>query len=272
MSAQSVAVVVVCRDVEEVIDVCLTRLRNADDVTEIRVVDCNSRDTTLAIVQRHAVADPRLRFIANPDDPGLAVASNQGAAVCSAPWLALIDPGCLIEPDALIRLRDLAAQDNALVGAELVDEAGVHEPAARLDAARMGACGGWRTPGWVPAAANAEVVQEVAALSGGAMMLPRAQLDALGGFDPGYCTALANLDLCRRASVAGMRVRCANGLQITRIRCQVSRARKLTFAWRQRLDASRYLWRNGPRSTLPFAWACLWASLPWAVLSALLRR
>ena len=272
MSAQAIAVVVVCRDVEEVIDACLTRLRNADDVAEIRVVDCNSSDTTLAIVQRHAIVDGRVRFIANPDDQGHGAACNQGVAACRAPWLALLDPGCLIEPDALMRLRDLAARDNALVGADLVDEAGVREPAARLGVGRVGACGNWCRLGLVPVGVSAEELQDVAALSGDVMVLPRARLDALGGFDPGYATAIASLDLCRRARVAGMRIGCANGVQIIRMRGQVTRTHQLVMAWHRRLDASRYLWRNGPRSALPIAWACLWSSLPWAVMRAMLRR
>ena len=272
MSELAIAVVVVCRDSEEAIDACLARLRAAEGVAEIRVVDCNSRDTTLAIVQRHALADARLRFIANPDDPGHGAACNQGVAACRAPWLVLLDPGCLVEPDALMHLRDLAARDNAMVGADLVDEAGVREPAARLGVSRVGACGNWRRLGLVPVGVTAEELQDVAALSGDVMVLPRARFDALGGFDPGYATALANLDLCRRARVAGMRIGCANGVQTIRMRGQVTRMQQMVMAWCRRLDASRYLWRNGPHSALPIAWACLWSSLPWAVMRAMLRR
>ena len=46
----------------------------------IRVVDNQSDDGTLEIAQRHATADTRVRFIANPDNPGFGVACNQGAA------------------------------------------------------------------------------------------------------------------------------------------------------------------------------------------------
>ena len=63
----------------ETIDDCLQRLRAADGVAAIRVVDNASDDGTLEIVQRHALADARVRFIANPDNPGFAVACNQGA-------------------------------------------------------------------------------------------------------------------------------------------------------------------------------------------------
>ena len=80
MTSIGIAAIVVSYDSEETLDDCLQRLRHADGVTEIRVVDNNSSDGSLEIVQRHAVMDPRLHFIANPDNPGFAIACNQGAA------------------------------------------------------------------------------------------------------------------------------------------------------------------------------------------------
>src|SRR5690606_19686374 len=115
------------------IDACLLRLRAAAGVAEIRVVDNASGDGTLAVVQRHAVADARLRFIANPDNPGFATACNQGAADSTAPWLAFGNPDCLVEPDTLERLLGHARDHGGelLLGADLVDEAGVRDGAAR---------------------------------------------------------------------------------------------------------------------------------------------
>ena len=80
MNADAIDAVVVTHASEETIDECLARLRAAAGVAAVRVVDNASRDDTLAIVQRHALADPRVRFIANPDNPGFAAACNQGAA------------------------------------------------------------------------------------------------------------------------------------------------------------------------------------------------
>ena len=105
MNGDGIAAIVVSYDSEETLDDCLVRLRAAAGVAEIRVVDNASRDGSLDIVQRHALADPRLRFIANPDNPGFAVACNQGAADSRAPWLAFVNPDCLVEADSLARMR-----------------------------------------------------------------------------------------------------------------------------------------------------------------------
>src|SRR3546814_10489114 len=76
-SGEGVAAIVVTHESAETIDDCLARLRAARGVSQIRVVDNDSRDDTLAIVQRHAATDPRVHFIANPDNPGFAVRSEE---------------------------------------------------------------------------------------------------------------------------------------------------------------------------------------------------
>ena len=64
-----IAAVVVTYRSAETIEACLQRLREADGVTQIRVVDNGSDDGTLGIVQRIAARELRLKFIANPDNP-----------------------------------------------------------------------------------------------------------------------------------------------------------------------------------------------------------
>ena len=54
-----IGVVVVTYRSTSTIDECLGRLRAAEGLAAIRVVDNRSDDDTLAVVQRHAAADPR---------------------------------------------------------------------------------------------------------------------------------------------------------------------------------------------------------------------
>ena len=99
------AAIVVSHQSIDTIDDCLTRLRDARGVTQIRVVDNGSVDGTLDVIQRHASVDPRLHFIGNPDNPGFGVACNDGARDSDADWLVFVNPDGLVEPDALARLR-----------------------------------------------------------------------------------------------------------------------------------------------------------------------
>ena len=130
--SDSISVVVVSYQSASTLDDCLLRLRAAQDVGEIRVVDNNSNDGSLEIAQRHAVADARVRFIANPDNPGFATACNQGADDCSAPWLAFINPDLMVEAQTLAQLRDLGRPlGDCLLGVEQVDDQGNADAAVR---------------------------------------------------------------------------------------------------------------------------------------------
>ncbi|RZL91491.1 MAG: glycosyltransferase family 2 protein, partial [Variovorax sp.] len=216
--SEGIAAVVVAYDSEETLDECLARLRAADGVTEIRVVDNGSRDAGMEVVQRHALADPRLRFIANPDNPGFAVACNQGARDSAAPWLALVNPDCFVEPDTLVRLRTHAGSGDTLVGASLVGEDGVPDAAARRRDPDFVAMLGDRSRAQLGVGADGQALQRVDAVSGALMLVSRALFERVGGFDAHYRLHAEDLDLCRRVRMAGGTVACANDVRVVHVR------------------------------------------------------
>ena len=277
-----IGVVVVTHRSVETIDACLSRLRAATGVAAIRVVDNASDDGTLAVVQRHAACDARLRFVANPDNPGFAVACNQGAAALSQPrdaaWLAFVNPDCLVETDSLAQLRGHARQldGNALIGADLVGEDGSRDAAARR-----------RDPDFAtmlrsPAARRLDVpvdvarsLQQVDAVSGALMLLARVLFERIGGFDAGYRLHAEDLDLCRRVRDAGAVVAVANDVRVVHVRGVSSRSRPLFVEWHKH----RGLWRwfgkfeakRRGAATRVAVFAMIWARFPVAALRALWR-
>lgn len=289
-SASIAAIVVSCQS-EATIDDCLARLRASDGVAAIRVVDNGSTDATLEIVQRHAIADARVHFIANPDNPGFAVGCNQGAAdLDDAPvpptWLAFVNPDCLLEPDALARLRVLATpHGEALLGADLVDEAGARDPAARRRDPDFGAMlaglaggpfnGGPASGSMAVAADDALELQPVAVVSGALMLMSRALFGRLGGFDEAYRLHAEDLDLCRRARVAGAFIAVANHVPVVHLRGVSSRARPLFVEWHKHRGLWRYFGKfEAPQRgalTRAGVFAAIWLRFPFAVLRASLR-
>ena len=276
-SADIVAIVVTHRSAAT-IDECLSRLRAAAGVAQIRVIDNASDDDTVAVVQRHAAADSRLRFVANPDNPGFSVACNQGARDSDASWLAFVNPDCLLEPDSLARLRAHGRQldGNALLGADLVDEEGVRDAAARRrdpDFARM-----LRSPAMAQlgvAANDAQSLQQVDAVSGALLLLPRILFDRIGGFDEGYRLHAEDLDLCRRVRMTGAAVVVANDVRVVHVRGVSSRSRPLFVEWFKHRGLWRYFNKfEASRRGLLTRCAVLgmiWVRLPFAALRAWLR-
>lgn len=277
-SAPDIAAIVVTYQSAETIADCLARLRAAEGVAQIRVVDNASTDGTLEIVQRHALADARVRFIANPDNPGFGTGCNQGTDDSDAPWLAFVNPDCLVERDTLARLRAHAqgAAREALFGADLVDEAGVRDGAARR-----------RDPDFAAMLRNADArrldvavdrsqsLQPVQAISGALMFLPRTLMQRIEGFDQGYRLHAEDLDLCRRAREAGAFVAVANDVRVVHVRGVSSRSRPVFVEWHKHRGLARYFHRfEAPgRSALVrlCVYAMIWARFPLAALRAVVR-
>ncbi|MGN6113210.1 MAG: glycosyltransferase [Luteimonas sp.] len=278
-AGDGIAAVVVTHQSASTIDDCLARLRAADGVVAIRVVDNASGDDTVAVVQRHAAADARVHFIANPDNPGFATACNQGAADvgAGAAWLAFVNPDCLVESDSLARLRERArALGGGLVGADLVGEDGAHDAAARRrdpDFAAM-----LRSPRAsrldVPADPS-QPLQRVDAVSGALMLMPRALFARIGGFDANYRLHAEDLDLCRRVRAAGAAVAVANDVVVLHVRGVSSRARPMFVEWHKHLGLWRYFRKfEAPRrglATQAAVFLAIFARFPYAAVVSMLR-
>lgn len=277
MSSNAISAIVVAHRSAATLDECLARLRAATDVAEIRVVDNASDDGSLAIVQRHALADPRVRFIANPDNPGFAVACNQGAAASTSPWLAFVNPDCLVEIDSLARMRmHAAAFDDALVGADLVDEDGLRDAAARRRDPDFGAM--LRDPSRARLGVPLDPMQplqRVDAVSGALMLMPRALFARLGGFDEAYRLHVEDLDLCRRVRDAGGTVAVANDVRVVHVRGVSSRSRPLFVEWHKHRGFSRWFGKFEAPRRGPFlraaVFAMIWVRFPLAAFRAYLR-
>lgn len=270
------------------IDECLTRLRNGHGVGAIRVVDNQSDDGTLDIVQRHASLDPRVRFIANPDNPGFSVGCNQGVAELEPPppgrdcgWVAFVNPDCMVEPDTLQRLRAAAVSlGEALVSADLIGEDGERDAAVRrrdpdFGAMLAGLLRPWAAPKLAIAPDDGLALQPVEATSGALMLMPRRLFERIGGFDEGYRLHAEDLDLCRRVRQAGAAVAVANGVRVVHVRGVSSRSRPFFVEWHKHRGLWRYFRKfEAPRRSAAMragVFAAIWLRFPIAALRAWLR-
>jgi N-acetylglucosaminyl-diphospho-decaprenol L-rhamnosyltransferase len=273
-----IAAVVVTYRSAETIEACLRRLCDADGIAQVRVVDNGSDDDTVAIVQRMAARDARLHFIANPDNPGFGVACNQGAADSDAAWLAFVNPDCFVAPDSLLRLQAhaLALGGNAVLGADLVDETGARDAAARRHDPDFQHMLRTASTSQLDVAYDpAQALQRVDAISGALMVMPRALFARIGGFDPAYRLHAEDLDLCRRARDAGAAIAVANDVRVVHLRGVSSRSKPWFVEWHKHRGLMRYFDRyEAPRRGVLTRWAVramIWLRFPLAVLRARLR-
>ena len=275
MNSSQIAAVVVTYQSASTIEQCLRCLLAAEAVSEIRVVDNNSSDDTVAIVQKLAIHDSRIHFIANPDNPGFATANNQGVADSNAPWLVFINPDLMVKPDTLVRLQQRAQQfaEGALLGVEQLDQQGQADPAVRRrdpDFAAM-----LRSPRQGAQLAlprdPQQNLQVVPAISGALMLMPRELFARVGGWDGDYRLHAEDLDLCRRVRQAGATVAVANDLSVLHLRGVSSRSRPFFVEWHKHRGLWRYFRKFEWSSRGPLVRAGVWLAI-WAHALALVPR
>ncbi|HVF36021.1 MAG TPA: glycosyltransferase family 2 protein, partial [Candidatus Saccharimonadia bacterium] len=167
----------------------------------------------------------------------------------------------IVEPATLATMRALALArpDAGLVGADVRDADGRHEPAARR-----------REPTWrralarvrgdrdalaLPAPPDGSEASEVDATSGALMLVRRELFDRLGGFDPGYRLHCEDLDLCRRIRDDGRVVLVAERARAFHAQGGSSRRRPLFVAFHKHRGMQRYFGKHErARVAAPLAW------------------
>jgi N-acetylglucosaminyl-diphospho-decaprenol L-rhamnosyltransferase len=218
-------------------------------------------------------------LVSNRDNPGFAVACNQGARLARAPWLLFLNPDCFPGPDDLLQLLQIATAHPqiGILGAQLLEANGQLQPASRrrdptperlLQAIRRGRAA--LEPVAVPMESALEYAE---AVSGALMLVPRAAFEHVGGFDEGYRLHFEDLDLCRRMRAAGWQVGLAPHLRVVHLKGTSSRRRPLWVAIQKHRGLLRYFERfDAHRLRFPqrlLFRSLLWCALPVLMLAAL---
>ena len=201
----SVAAVVVVHDPEPGLPRCLAAL--APQVDELVVVQ--NRPGPLDV-------PPRARLIANETPRGFSANANRGIAATASRWVVIANPDTEAAPDAVAHLHEFAESRPrcGVAGPQMRYPDGAWQPSRR----RFPTVGGTlvrRTPirlvfdpyrhqrrHYHLDAQPSEPV-EADWMLGGFLLLRRAMLDELGGFDEGFRLYGEDIDLCYRAAKAG---------------------------------------------------------------------
>jgi GT2 family glycosyltransferase len=188
---------------------CLAALlAQAWPATEIVVVDNASADDSLAVLRAFGER-PGLRVLANPTNLGFAGGANAGIATTTGDLVATFNPDVAVRPDWSARLRDAFAADARLgaAGGKLLfpDGATIQHAGGRIEQPSLV---GENIGRGEPDRGQYDAPAEVDFLTGGALMLRRTALDAVGPFDERFYPAyFEDVDLCVRLRAAGWGVR-----------------------------------------------------------------
>lgn len=214
----TVGVVVVSYRTGPTLWACLDRLLDDPTVGEVVLVDNGNDADTLTGLRERATRTGKLRMLSGHGNVGFAAGCNLGARATALPFLLLLNPDCLIEPESIGTL--LAAVGSRpepwAATVRLLEPDGREQRGARRNSGTPGQCVAEALQlhrllpaRWAPARLNLndqplpDGLTPVPAISGAFMLMPRTTFEALGGMDDGFFLHVEDLDFCLRLKRAG---------------------------------------------------------------------
>jgi len=279
------SIVVVAADSGPLLGACIESVLASDARIEVVLVDNRSIDGTIEQVEEKHAGESRLRVLRNGANLGFGPACNRGAAIAGGDLLMFLNPDCRLATDAVSSLRAHLASSMriGLLGVCVLDADGApargnrrRDPTLRRVLATTSRLDRWQSR-W-PALAGVEMptdkagarpaVEDVEAVSGACMLLPRDAFDRVEGFDEGYFLHVEDLDLCRRVRDAGLRVAIANDVHVVHVQGSSSRHRPFFVARHKWRGMWRYFLKFDPASRNPLLRAVTRAALCLYAVSA----
>lgn len=243
-TGEQIAAAIVNYNTRDELRACLVGVIQSG-ITEIVVVDNASSDGSAEMVRQEF---PQVHLEANPVNTGYGSGANRAIALCSSPFVLLLNsdtltPRNLLEP--LCQYLDLHPQA-AVVGPRLLNLDGTwqasffHFPSplfTLLQATSLGKLAA-RIPllkdRYLPAS-DPDQSRQVPWVLGAALVIRRSAFEEVGGFDESYFMFSEEVDLCYRLQQAGWQVHYAPVVDIVHI------YGASTSKVAGRMEAARYL-------------------------------
>jgi GT2 family glycosyltransferase len=223
------------------------------------VVDNASADGSPEALQRRF--GDRIEMIRNEANLGFASACRQAMSRVRERCVLLLNPDCLLPPDAIERLAGaLAAHpEYGLVAPRVLDAEGLEQSGSRRRLPTP-----WRLLRYALGQHHVMDLRDaplppsltpMPAVSGACMMLRQSAWQQVGGMDPGYFLHFEDLDLMHRMQDHGWLVGLLPDLEVRHVGGRSSRARPLFVSRCKHAGLQRYLRRH--HRWHPLTWTLL---------------
>jgi GT2 family glycosyltransferase len=214
-----VSAIVVVRNIQSVaaqhaLDLSIRSALAEPWIDDMVIVDAGNTPEISSSLRALQMDRRDVKLIAAAPGANAGAAANLGAEHARGRWLLFLAPDVVLQRGAAERMAAAGASAHApwIVGGKLTDAEGRERLAARVGAlntwSAIAVAIGWggskpSTRRGAVGRDDAPLPSKVGAVSGALMLAPKHDFQALGGFDEGFLTDAADLDLCRRAAAAG---------------------------------------------------------------------
>lgn len=288
VEAVRVTAVVVNYNAGNLLARCVAALRRSGMPLDIVIVDNASRDDSLDRVEADPALNGNMDIVRLDRNLGFAAAVNHGVRRCTTPWLLVVNPDCIIEPDTVREMLVAADHEQVgMVGALVLNPDGTEQRGCRRLTPTIGNTFGrlfglhyllgqawdFNLTGTPLPAGPADIEM----ISGALMLVRRHALSDVGGLDEGYFLHCEDLDWCHRFRDSGWRIRFSPMARAVHFQGACSRRTPIRVLWHKHRGMLRYFRKHhgGVLSAafVPIALACRFTVLASrALLLRLARR
>lgn len=227
-----------------------------DIASRIIVIDNDSQDDSLTLLEQTMPQDGRLRVTRTGRNHGFSAGCNVGIAASNAEYLLFLNPDCVLQAGALQRLLEVIQENPAvgMVGGLLLNPDGSEQAGGRRAVPTP-----WRSfvrafgltrfsPRWPDLFFDFHLHKEplpyepieVEAISGALMLVRRQAMDDVGLWDEAYFLHCEDLDWCMRFRQKQWKILFVPDARVTHDQGTCSQSRPLFVEWHKHKGMMRF--------------------------------
>lgn len=228
----------------------------ADTAARIIVVDNDSHDDSLALLEQEIPKSEQMRIIRTGSNLGFSAGCNVGIAASTAEYLLFLNPDCVLQAGSLQCMLNALQGDPAagMVGGLLTNPDGTEQAGARRAVPTP-----WRSfvrtfglnrfvSRWPKYFSDFNLHEqplpggpvEVEAISGALMLVRRRAMESVGLWDEGYFLHCEDLDWCMRFRQQGWKILFVPDAPVVHDQGACSVARPVFVEWHKHRGMMRF--------------------------------
>jgi GT2 family glycosyltransferase len=255
LAARSVSVCIVNFNSGTFLAECVDAVLRSTKPLEVLVSDNGSSDNSIRLLRERIGDDAHVQIIENQRNLGFAKAANIALRRSTGDFCLLLNPDCLVLPDALERVASHFSTDPevGLVGCLIRNPDGSEQAGARRSVPTP-----WRSlvrvlhlDKWLPPHPRLRTFLHVfdpipdrpinvEAISGAFMLVSRRALVQVGLLDEGYFLHCEDLDWCMRVRRAGWKIAFVPDAEVIHYKGTCSRSRPIFVEWHKHRGMVRF--------------------------------
>ncbi len=229
---------------------CIKSVLRQKQLAQLVVVDNGNPPDVVARMQQLALGEDRLTVITGQGNIGFAKSCNLAAKQTNGEFILLLDPDCLLPPDALLQLMNAIKEfpDAMLAAGMLQNPDGrylrcpqkeVITPVSIL-AESLGVSTVRKISDVYLHAKTDEGISEVASVASACMCMRNADYQRLFGLDEGFFLQVAGLDMCMRVQKTGGKVISVPQVKLTYLPDKRKKKKIRFIEWQRAKGYMRY--------------------------------